>query len=118
MKRSTLPWSGRRLATRGVAAALATATAATVAGMAATPAQSAIGAECPEAFPVSELQAADPVDGLTVTQGTEPGEFTGEVLGVLDDGIMPGLDMIMVRLGSDTTGVDKRIHDVGIWSGM
>ena len=119
MKRSTLPWSGRRLATKGAAAALATATAATLAGMAATPAQSAIGPECPEPLPVSELEAGDPVDGLTVIKGTEPDAFTGEVLGVLDDGIAPGLDMIMVRLGSDGgPGADDRIHDVGIWSGM
>ena len=119
MKRSTLPWSGRRLATKGAAAALATATAATVAGMAATPAQSAIGVECPESVPVSELRADDPVDGLTVIKGTEPAAFTGKVLGVLDDGIAPGLDMIMVDLGSaGGDGADDRISDVGIWSGM
>lgn len=119
MKRSTLPGSGRRLATKGVAAALATVTAASVAGMAVSPAQSAIGAECPEAFPVSEIETGDPVDGLTVTQGTTPEPFTGKVLGVLEDGIMPGLDMIMVRLGSaDGAGSDPRINDVGIWSGM
>ena len=86
--------------------------------MAATPAQSATGSECPDAFPVSGLAADQPVTGLTVTKGTEPGEFSGKVIGVLKDGIMPGLDMIMVRLGADTTGVDKRIHDVGIWAGM
>lgn len=120
MKRSTLPGSGRRLATKGAAAVLATATAATVAGMAATPAQSAIGPECPETFPVSELEADDAVEGLTVIKGTEPGQFTGHVLGVLDDGIMPGLDMILVRLGSDgsDSATDQRIHDVGVWSGM
>ena len=119
MNRSTPPRPGRRRATKGAAAALATATAATLAGMVATPAaQSAIGPACPESFPVGELRADAPVDGLTVTRGTEPGEFTGQVLGVLKDGIMPGLDMVLVRLGSDTTGVDKRIHDVGIWSGM
>ena len=119
MKRSTLPWSGRRLATRGVAAALATATAATLAGMAVTPAQSAMDLTCPEAFPIDELEDGAPVEGLTVVKGTEPAPFTGEVLGVLQDGIMPGMDMIMVRLGKDGgTGSDQRIYDVGIWSGM
>jgi hypothetical protein len=108
----------RRLATRYAAAALATATAATLAGTSASPAVSAIGTACPQTFPVSSLAKDQPVSGLTVSQGTEPGEFSGKVLGVLEDGIMPGIDMIMVRLGSDTSGVDKRIHDVGIWSGM
>lgn len=118
MKTSPLPGKGRRLATKGAAAVLATATAVTVAGMGSTPAQSATGSECPDAFPVGSLEADQPVTGLTVTKGTEPGEFTGRVLGVLDDGIMPGLDLVLVRLGADTTGVDKRIHDVGIWAGM
>ena len=108
----------RRLATTYAAAALATATAATLAGAGAGPAVSATGSACPQTFPVSGLAKDQPVSGLTVTQGTEPGEFSGKVLGVLEDGIMPGIDMIMVRLGSDTNGVDKRIHDVGIWSGM
>ncbi len=118
MKRSTQPWSARRR-TKGAAAVLAAATAATVAGMgAAAPAQSATGSECPDAFPTEELAADQPVTGLTVTKGTVPGEFSGRVLGVMKDGIMPGLDMVLVRLGSDTTGVNKRIFDVGIWQGM
>jgi hypothetical protein len=53
-----------------------------------------------------------PVTGLTVTQGTEPDTFSGEVLGVMDDGIAPGVDMIMARLTS--TEIDR----VGIWAGM
>lgn len=119
MNRSTPLFSGRRRVTRGLAAALATA--ATVAGMAVTPAQSAMDADCPDTFPVDGLVAGQPVTGSTVIDGAGPGAFTGQVLGVLDDGIMPGLDMILVRLGSDAldaTDVDKRIFDVGIWSGM
>jgi hypothetical protein len=53
------------------------------------------------------------VTGLTVGEGTTPDRFTGEVIGVLDNGIMTGLDMILVRLTSpeiDRVG--------GIWSGM
>ena len=118
MKTSPLPGKGRRLATKGAAAVLATATAVTVAGFGSTPAQSAVGGDCPDAFPVGSLEADQPVTGLTVTKGTEPGEFSGRVIGVLEDGIMPGLDMVLVRLGADTSGVDKRIHDVGIWAGM
>ncbi len=54
-----------------------------------------------------------PVHGLTVDHGTKPEAFTGEVLGVLDDGIGPDFDMIIARLTSpeiDRVG--------GIWQGM
>jgi hypothetical protein len=67
---------------------------------------------CPAAYPEDELTVDQSVNGLTVTQGTEPSEFTGKVLGVLDDGIAPGVDMIMMDLTSPT--IDK----VGIWQGM
>ncbi|MDP3892267.1 SpoIVB peptidase S55 domain-containing protein [Nocardioides sp.] len=69
--------------------------------------------DCPTAHPVEELTDAQPVTGLTVSKGTVPEEFEGEVIGVIDDGIAPDLDMIMVRLSSpeiDRVG--------GIWSGM
>jgi hypothetical protein len=52
------------------------------------------------------------VTGLTVSEGTTPEGFTGKVIGVLDNGFMPGLDMILVRLTS------PEIDRVGIWSGM
>src|SRR3954471_18657147 len=52
------------------------------------------------------------VTGLTGSKGTQPDGFTGQVIGVLKDGIMPGLDMIMVRLSS------PEIDRVGIWAGM
>ncbi|GAA1141243.1 hypothetical protein [Nocardioides aquiterrae] len=77
------------------------------------PAQSAAPAgDCAVAFPVGDLAAGDAVTGLTVTRGTTPEGFTGEVLGVLDDGIGPDVDMIMVRLTS------PEIDRVGIWQGM
>jgi hypothetical protein len=98
----------RRLATVAVAAAAAVS----VAGLGAAPAQSATDSLCPPAFPVGSLVRDQPVTGLTVSQGTTPEGFTGKVIGVLDDGIMPGLDMILVRLTSPE--VDK----VGIWEGM
>lgn len=78
-----------------------------------SPAQSAAPAgDCATAFPVDQLASGDPVTGLTVTHGTEPEGFTGEVLGVLDDGIGPDVDMVMVRLTS------PEIDRVGIWQGM
>lgn len=69
--------------------------------------------DCPEAFPVDELTDEQPVSGLTVSKGTTPEEFTGEVIGVLEGGIAPDLDMVMVRLTS--TEIDRV---GGIWSGM
>ncbi len=51
--------------------------------------------------------------GLTVESGTTPEEFTGDVIGVLDDGIAVGLDMIMVELESPAL---ERAG--GIWQGM
>ena len=70
-------------------------------------------ADCAEPFPLSEVAKGDLVDGLTVVSGTDPVGFTGEVLGVLHDGIAPGLDMIMIDLDMaefDETG--------GVWQGM
>ncbi|HET9422200.1 MAG TPA: hypothetical protein VFO49_13765 [Nocardioides sp.] len=64
-------------------------------------------------FPIAEVGAGDPVDGLTVSKGTTPEPFTGEVVGVLKDGIAPGLDMVIMDLSSpeiDRVG--------GIWAGM
>ena len=71
------------------------------------------GGLCGHLAVIADLAAHDPVTGLTVSQGTTPDGFTGEVLGVLNDGIAPGLDMVMVRLTS--TEIDRV---GGIWAGM
>jgi hypothetical protein len=99
--------------------ALAAVAAVTVAAMTtlATPAHSAPSPKaapaCPDVYPVADLRAHQPVSGLTVSSGTKPDAFTGEVLGVLADGIAPGLDLVIVRLSSDA------IDSVGgIWAGM
>jgi hypothetical protein len=69
--------------------------------------------DCPTAFPVASLVEDQLVEGLTVTRGTTPTEFTGKVIGVLEDGIAPDLDMIMMELDS------AEIQRVGgIWQGM
>lgn len=84
-----------------------------------SPAQSALepSPSCPDPIAVKNVSKGMSVHGLTVSSGTTPDSFQGEVLGVLDDGIAPGLDMIMVRLSgseiTDADGVDK-----GIWAGM
>jgi len=78
------------------------------------PAHAAPPAEdCAVPYPVEELSEGQLVRGLTVSKGTTPEEFTGEILGVLEDGIAPGIDMVMARLTSpeiDRVG--------GIWAGM
>lgn len=106
---------GVRRGLRPLAAATLTAAVAmtgTVIGGA--PALSpAFGATCDTPFPVADLAAHQPVHGLTVSAGTTPDPFTGEVLGVLANGIAPGVDMVMMRLTSpeiDRVG--------GIWAGM
>ena len=69
--------------------------------------------DCAKPFPIVDLEAGDPVDGLTVSKGTTPEPFTGEVIGVLHEGIAPGLDMVIMDLSSpeiDRVG--------GIWAGM
>ena len=95
-------------------AAVAAITSALVAtaGLGAGPAQSAQSSACPSPFPVADLVPGAPVTGLTVTKGTDPDSFAGQVVGVLENGIAPGVDMILVDLDSPT--VDR----VGIWSGM
>ncbi|WP_457203190.1 hypothetical protein [Nocardioides sp. HB32] len=107
MSRSTR--RARALASLAAVAGLGLAGAAVTT----SPAQSAAPAgDCAVAFPVDQLAAGDAVTGLTVSHGTTPEGFTGEVLGVLDDGIGPDVDMVMVRLTS------PEIDRVGIWQGM
>ncbi len=61
---------------------------------------------------IADLTQGQPVHGLTVTSGTQPSPFTGSVLGVLKDGLEPGVDLVMVTLTSD------EIDANGIWEGM
>lgn len=95
----------------------ATTTAATLlvgTALTTSPAQSAVmTGDCATPFPVADIATGDAVHGLTVTHGTVPESFTGEVLGVYQDAIAPDLDMVMVRLTS--TEIDRV---GGIWAGM
>jgi len=77
----------------------------------ATPSQAASGS-CDAAFPVADLFEGQSVTGLTVTHGTSPTGFSGSIIGVLNDGIEPGVDMVMAKLSS------TEIQDSGIWEGM
>jgi len=76
-----------------------------------SPSHAATGV-CDTAFPVADLTPDQVVHGLTVTSGTNPSTFDGSVIGVLKDGIEPGVDMVMAKLTSPT------ISEAGIWAGM
>lgn len=83
------------------------------ASLSTVPAQSAeLAGDCAQPYPVAEVTDGQVVEGLTVSEGTTPEPFTGEILGVIDDGIAPGLDMVMARLSS------AEVDRVGIWQGM
>lgn len=69
--------------------------------------------DCTAPYPEADVTVGQEVRGLTVSQGTTPTEFDGKVLGVLKNGIGPGLDMIMMRL--DSTEIDRV---GGVWAGM
>jgi hypothetical protein len=97
-------------------AVVAAAVAALLAlGLLAAPAagQAAPADPCPAAVPVSQVAAGLTGTGYTVSSGTTPEPFTARVIGVLKDGIAPGLDMIIVETDSPA------IRAVGgIWFGM
>ena len=68
---------------------------------------------CPEAFPVADLVAGMVANGLTVEKGNTADPFTATVLGVVDDGIASGLDLIIVE--TDSPAITRA---GGIWAGM
>ena len=111
--RGTFSRRGRAAASIAVSAALL----GTAASVTTSPARSDVPTnnECNEAFPVGALASGDAVTGLTVTQGTVPVAFDGQVIGVLDDGIAPGLDMVMARIDVAALGLPEVD---GIWQGM
>lgn len=110
-----------RWRSRAAVAAMSTGAlvAATVSGVASAASEPAAAADCPDPYPLSEVTEGLDVTGLTVSHGTEPDEFTGTIVGKIDDGIAPGVDMIIARMsGSEIT--DPETGDVwrGIWAGM
>jgi hypothetical protein len=61
----------------------------------------------PDVVPVADLEAGMMATGWTVVEGTEPVSFDVEILGVVPDGIAPGLDFILVHTSGaviDQTG--------------
>jgi hypothetical protein len=110
MKRIKVREQGRMAASLALSMAVVGGLAAATVG----PAESAEPAgDCAEAFPVADLVDGAAVDGTTVSEGTTPEPFTGEILGVMEDGIAPGLDMVLARLSSPAIA-----EAGGIWQGM
>jgi SpoIVB peptidase S55 len=69
----------------------------------------------PDVFPVSSLRAGQTAVGHTVIRGTDPTDFDVEILGVLPDGIAPGLDFILAQI---TGPADFLAKTGGIVAGM
>jgi hypothetical protein len=112
----TLRWQSRAAIAALSAGALMAATVSGVANAAPAP---AAAPDCPDAYPLSQVTKGLKVTGLTVSHGTEPDRITGTVVGRIQDGIAPGVDMIIARMsGSEIT--DPETGDVwrGIWAGM
>jgi SpoIVB peptidase S55 len=82
-------------------------------------AAAARAASCVNAMPVSEVatKSSGPggltANGLTVSRGITPEPFDVTVLGVLEDGVAPDVDMIVVKAESEALDDAK-----GIWAGM
>lgn len=110
LRRQPLSPRLRRLAVAGTTAAVVlTPVAASLPSQAAAP---ATGPGCPAVLATADLVDDQPVSVATVTRGTSVETVPGSYLGTLEDGIAPGVDMILVRL--DAPVVDK----AGIWQGM
>lgn len=68
---------------------------------------------CPPPKPVRELAPGMVGTGWTVSRGDDPEPFNAEILGVLEDGIAPGRDMIVVETSSPAIEAAG-----GVWQGM
>jgi hypothetical protein len=113
---SKVPRGVRRAST--IALAVATIATTTVTGEAALASSTegllpAQADPCPAAFPVEDLTAGQALEGLTVDSGTDPEPFAATVIGVIDDGIASGLDMIIAEASSEAI-----TRAGGIWAGM
>jgi len=103
---------------RGAAAFVASLTLLGGAASVVTTPASAEPGNCDTTFPMADFDSLvdQQVTTLTVDRGTEPDPYTGTVLGKIDGGIAPGVDMIMVDFSS--VAGDTAIDENGIWAGM
>ncbi len=101
---------------RKAAIVVATSVAFLAPGLSGGPASAVVdqaAAACPDAFPVADLTTGMEVSGLTVEKGTTPDPFTAKVVGVIENGIGPDVDMIIVD--ADSPALQRA---GGIWAGM
>lgn len=68
---------------------------------------------CPAPYPVAELENGMVATGITVERGVNADEFTATIVGVIDDGIAPDVDMIIAE--TDSPAIERA---GGIWAGM
>src|SRR5215210_4676951 len=112
---SALTFRAAKTAAIGSAAALAL-----IAGLLTAPASAApipAAPDCPGILPTSSVTAGMTGQGLTVVRGATPQPFAVEVLGVLENGIAAGRDMIVIEV-SDLPGRNVISAGGGIWDGM
>ncbi len=69
--------------------------------------------DCPVAYPAADVTEGLTGTGFTVDKGTTPAPFAAEVLGTIDDGIFPGIDLVVARVDSAAIRAAG-----GVWSGM
>lgn len=72
---------------------------------------------CPTVMAESAIHAGQRGTGWTVERGQTREAFKVRILGVLPDGIGPGVDMIVIKV-SDKPGNDMIKRAGGIWAGM
>ena len=116
MPRPTCP--GRRLtAVLGTAATIGAAAVAVPQAVHAAPAAPAAAAaaasNCPSPYPLRQVHRGLTATGWTTSKGQHPQPFHVKVIGVLKDGISPGIDLIVIRANSPAIK-----HAGGIWAGM
>lgn len=104
---------GRTLVSLSASTALALSVLAVAASTATPGFAAAPEGDCAPTKSLTDVAEGDTVSGLTVARGTTPAPFEGSVIGVLENGISAGLDMLIVDL--DSPDIDKA---GGIWSGM
>ena len=85
------------------------------AALIATPAlpTSSAATGCVDPYPISDVRPGLIGTGWTVSKGTTPEPFSAEVLGVLNDALMPGKDLILVD--TESPAIDAA---GGVWFGM
>lgn len=107
-----MAWKHRSRSSRRVP--IAVALAALLASMVPAPLPTvAAPSDCPPAYPLHRVRAGKMVEGLTVETGRRPDPFTAEIIGVIENGIFPGVDMIVAEASSPA--IDRA---GGIWAGM